>query len=306
MNNKQHYRPALWSLIFITGIHISLAQPVTALTVSSTPVVSLTPASQSQTQTQFTRVGDAETAQHWGLTEAEWATYQKYMAIEGKYFYAHLDPLMTLGIIESDNQARQRYAQLWLMQERQRVEAQVSFSNLVARVQHKLFGNEPYMDFSQLPWEHAQQYAPDAPTIKHSPLINTPSAASTKQTEQQGEQHTLSQNDNTAAPIAAPIEGAAPLDLSFQPTDELWITVMECDRCAEQIKALLAQPLNIVIHGMADAEALVAYAKAAHLPQEQVGKRITLRLFDPLSFGGREVRAGEVFHARNGHVLRQL
>ena len=51
----------------------------------------------------------------------EVAHYRQYMRVEGRYFYAHLDPVMTLGIIETDPVQRARYAGLYLEAERERV-----------------------------------------------------------------------------------------------------------------------------------------------------------------------------------------
>ena len=76
--------------------------------------------------------------------------YHHYMAVEGQYFYRHLDPVMVLGLIETDPAQRARYAEQYLMGERRRIEAQTRFATLAAAVQLERFGLEKRVDFSTL------------------------------------------------------------------------------------------------------------------------------------------------------------
>lgn len=101
--------------------------------------------------TTFGTATDQAMADHWGLKTAEVVKYKTYMALEGKYFYAHLDPVMVLGLIETDPQQRARYAEKYLLDERRRVEEQTSFAKLVAATQLQRFGPQPVFDFSTLP-----------------------------------------------------------------------------------------------------------------------------------------------------------
>ena len=57
---------------------------------------------------------DAALAAHWGLTAEEVQRYHHYMAVEGQYFYRHLDPVMVLGLMETDPAKRTRYAEKYL------------------------------------------------------------------------------------------------------------------------------------------------------------------------------------------------
>ena len=90
---------------------------------------------------------DAAWAAHWGLTAEEVERYHHYMAVEGQYFYRHLDPVMVLGLIETDPAQRARYAEQYLMGERRRIEAQTRFATLAAAVQFERFGLEKRVDF---------------------------------------------------------------------------------------------------------------------------------------------------------------
>ena len=93
---------------------------------------------------------DAALAAHWGLTSEDVQRYHQYMAVEGQYFYRHLDPVMVLGLMETDPAKRTRYAEQYLETERRRIAAQVSFATLAATVQFKRFGLEKWVDFSTL------------------------------------------------------------------------------------------------------------------------------------------------------------
>ena len=79
-------------------------------------------------------VSDEAFAWHWGLTAEAVAKYRAYMNVEGRYFYAHLDPVMVLGIIETDPVQRSQYAETYLKAERQRVSDQTGFAALVAAI----------------------------------------------------------------------------------------------------------------------------------------------------------------------------
>ncbi|MFZ1493368.1 MAG: hypothetical protein WAU60_08130 [Candidatus Competibacter denitrificans] len=118
------------------------------------PAASADPGRISATTIEHTTWGAAseqELATHWGLSVAEVQRYRQFMAVEGQYFYAHLDPVMVLGLIETDPTQRARYAESYLLAERQRIAQQTGFAQLVARVQMKRFGLEPPVDFSKLP-----------------------------------------------------------------------------------------------------------------------------------------------------------
>lgn len=120
--------------------------------------------SPSQPSISFTKIGASAqekkvAAEHWNLSMDEIETYNRYMSLEGRFYYSHLDPVMVLGIIERDNKKRLRYAEMYLQAERERVGQQTSFANLVAAAQLKLYGVEGLFDFSSLPQAANHQFS---------------------------------------------------------------------------------------------------------------------------------------------------
>ena len=99
----------------------------------------------------YTPVTTDELATYWQLQPIEITTYQRYMALEGHYHYAHLDPVMVLGLISTDIDDRRRYAERYVQAERQRIQQQTTFAQLIAAAQLNLYGPEPLFDFSKLP-----------------------------------------------------------------------------------------------------------------------------------------------------------
>ena len=98
------------------------------------------------------------------------------MRVEGRYFYAHLDPVMVLGIIETDPVQRARYAGLYLEAERERVREQTGFAQLVADVQLRRFGLEPPVDFSTLPQVANSPNYQAARAARHATPVGGPTA----------------------------------------------------------------------------------------------------------------------------------
>jgi hypothetical protein len=101
--------------------------------------------------TTFGEVSARTLADRWGLQPDEITRYRDYMAVEGRYFYSHLDPVMVLGLIETEPARRARYAEKYVLAERRRIEQQTGFATLVAAMQLKRFGLEPPVDFARLP-----------------------------------------------------------------------------------------------------------------------------------------------------------
>ncbi|QBH97217.1 TIGR03759 family integrating conjugative element protein [Limnobaculum zhutongyuii] len=78
-------------------------------------------------------------AQRWGLSETEWQHYQRLKDSERGIWSPGLDPLTTLGI-ESENEAeRDKYAELLVQKEFQRVEKELAFQRAYDRAWKKLF-----------------------------------------------------------------------------------------------------------------------------------------------------------------------
>ena len=220
--------------------------------------------------TQFGEASDQALAEHWRLSREEVARYRHYMRVEGRYFYAHLDPVMTLGIIETDPVQRARYAGLYLDAERRRVREQTGFARLVARVQLRRYGLEPPVDFSTMP------------QVANAPRYQAARAARTAAP--------VSRPDRPTAPPVAPPEPVVP-----QAGDVVEVLVEPgCTRaCTDPIlRVLQIAGVKVRVYGrnFKDAKALVEWLERGPLaPLDATARaRIEPRRFDPLIFQGHE------------------
>lgn len=69
----------------------------------------------------------ASGAQSWGLTPKEWSRYQQLKLGERGIWSPSLDPLTTLGVEATTDAERQKYADLLVEKEAQRVEKELAF-----------------------------------------------------------------------------------------------------------------------------------------------------------------------------------
>ena len=214
------------------------------------------------TALDYTQVTEADLADHWSLEQADIRRYRNYMAREGQFFYAHLDPIMVLGIIESDPKRRTRYAEQYLMAERQRIEAQTAFAQAVGAAQIRLFGKEKYVDFSRLPQAAA---IPSLTTAQDSV------------------------RPHVGAPLVSRLDPAA---LQAGDTVDLLVDAACQAACYDQLRALLQRPaMTIALYGrdFADPTALVTWLEAGQASwtdteRQAAAARIQPRRFDPLAF----------------------
>lgn len=238
--------------------------------------------------TRFGTVTDAAMAAHWGLEKAEIAQYRNYMALEGRYFYAHLDPVMVLGLIETDPQKRARYAEKYLLDEQRRVEEQTSFAKLVAATQLKRFGPQPVFDFSTLP------------QAKNTPGYLEARAAR------------LGATRTTVATATAP-PPVTPAALQAGDTVDLLIGPDCGTPCEDKLAQILESAgAKVLLYGrdFPDASALVAWLArwvAAAPGRVDAATRIQPRRFDPVVFHGMNLSTLPVaLLRRNGVVVGTL
>lgn len=251
---------------------------------------------------------DAALAAHWGLTAEEVKRYHHYMAVEGQYFYRHLDPVMVLGLIETDPAQRTRYAEKYLETERRRIEAQIRFATLAATVQFKRFGLEKLMDFSTLRGAQARSdnlaararpdaggngaFSPGAP----APGATRPLAA------RQTAPGTLA-----ASPPRAPVQPQAgdTVDVLVEP---------DCGAaCYQKLAELLKIPeVRIRVYGrhFKDTPAFIAWLEqrpGGAATRAADAKRLEPRRFDPLLFSGiSTLKAPVALWRRQGALLSPL
>lgn len=252
------------------------------------------PARIEPTTIEHTALGpasDPDLAAHWGLTLPEVQRYRTFMTVEGRYFYNHLDPVMVLGLIETDPTQRARYAEKYLLAERNRIAQQTSFAQLVANVQLRRFGLEAPVDFSKLP------QAANAPDYLAA------------RAQGDGADPTVARASDPATPPAPPPTPQAgdAVDLLVTPSCQA--------PCYTQLSAILAMPgvrVRVYGRGFTDTHALTTWlsqwpgagldpaAKAA------ATARIEPRRYDPVIFDGYALTPPLALLRRQGAVIGTL
>ena len=86
----------------------------------------------------------------WGLTQKDWMVYQKLMQGTRGVLSPELDPITALGVEANSESERQRYAELHVKFERQRVEKELAFQRSVDAAWNRLYPNAQLIDMSKL------------------------------------------------------------------------------------------------------------------------------------------------------------
>ena len=263
----------------------------TASSASSSSPASLVPATTTIEHTQLgEEASDQELAEHWKLSREEVARYRHFMRVEGRYYYAHLDPVMVLGLTTADPVQRARYAGQYLDAERARIQEQTRFAMLVAEVQAKRFGLEKLVDFSVLPQVAQSSSYLAARATRGQPAQTPPSAASSTPTQRPAAPATLQAGDQ--------------VDFLIEPT---CVAV-----CIDALKKVLQVPdvrVRLYGRGFKDTAALVAWLEQKPLTDLDAATRarIAPRHFDPMVFSGINLsRVPVVLLRRNGVVVGVL
>ena len=263
----------------------------TASSASSSSPASLAPATTTIEHTQLgEEASDQELAEHWKLSREEVARYRHFMRVEGRYYYAHLDPVMVLGLTTADPVQRARYAGQYLDAERARIQEQTRFAMLVAEVQAKRFGLEKLVDFSVLPQVAQSSSYLAARATRGQPAQTPPSAASSTPTQRPAAPATLQAGDQ--------------VDFLIEPS---CIAV-----CIDALKKVLQVPdvrVRLYGRGFKDTAALVAWLEQKPLTDLDAATRarIAPRHFDPMVFSGINLsRVPVVLLRRNGVVVGVL
>ena len=260
-------RPTRWWLALYTGFTALCWSngPAHAAAITATPVE----------HTRFEEVSDEAFARHWSLTAEDVTKYREYMNVEGRYFYAHLDPVMVLGIIETDPVKRGQYAENYLKAERQRVSDQTGFAALVAATHLKRFGREAVFDFSKLP---QAAHRPGYGRARADRLgLTTPPAFSLR----------------PANPVQGdPVAAAPPVIPQAGDTVDLLIDADCQEACYEKLNQVLKTPgvrIQVYGRGFKDTQGLLAWMEKWPITAEvraTEATRIAPRRFDPLVFSG--------------------
>nr|WP_256595926.1 TIGR03759 family integrating conjugative element protein [Pseudomonas sp. RW407] len=90
-------------------------------------------------------------AREWGLTAQEYERYQLLMQGPRGIYSPGLDPLTALGIEARSNDERQRYAELQVKAERQRVEKELAFQRAYDEANARMYPGEKVIQISSNP-----------------------------------------------------------------------------------------------------------------------------------------------------------
>ncbi|WP_282361584.1 TIGR03759 family integrating conjugative element protein [Pseudomonas sp. PS01300] len=88
-------------------------------------------------------------AKAWGLTDDEWATFERLQAGPRHYWSPQLDPLTTLGVEADSDQQRQHYAELQVRLEARRAQRELAYQKAYTAAWARLFpGLQPVQGMS--------------------------------------------------------------------------------------------------------------------------------------------------------------
>ncbi|MDH4846032.1 TIGR03759 family integrating conjugative element protein [Pseudomonas sp. BN505] len=81
----------------------------------------------------------AAQAKAWGLTDDEWAEFERLQSGPRQYWSPQLDPLTTLGVEADSDQERQRYAELQVRLEAKRAARELAYQKAYSAAWGRLF-----------------------------------------------------------------------------------------------------------------------------------------------------------------------
>ncbi|GBU08991.1 hypothetical protein AwWohl_01290 [Gammaproteobacteria bacterium] len=238
------------------------------------------------TQTQITHLTltNKEQADHWQLSMDEWEGYQKYMELEGKYFYAHLDPITVLSLTTKDKALRIKYIHAAVLKERELVDTQVNFANDSFRVARELFGNEDLFDFNKLPQLDGKFRDK---TIMYRENISD------------------NMNDNLDNNLINKIE-----TINMDDMNQIFFVIdAKCQNCQEPIQTLLDQASMQVVLVMKNSSAddITAFFKQYRLSAFVDSGRIKTRIYAKSDFPQKiDANLSDMFLGTNDQILKKI
>lgn len=93
----------------------------------------------SSEQAALQQARSAAQAKAWGLTDDEWAKFERLQSGPRQYWSPQLDPLTTLGVEADSDQERQRYAELQVRLEAKRAERELAYQKAYSAAWARLF-----------------------------------------------------------------------------------------------------------------------------------------------------------------------
>lgn len=94
---------------------------------------------QSSEQAPLQQARSAAQAKAWGLTDDDWAKFERLQSGPRQYWSPQLDPLTTLGVEADSDQERQRYAELQVRLEARRAERELAYQKAYTAAWARLF-----------------------------------------------------------------------------------------------------------------------------------------------------------------------
>ncbi|WP_264312481.1 TIGR03759 family integrating conjugative element protein [Pseudomonas putida] len=94
---------------------------------------------QSSEQAPLQLERSAAQAKAWGLTDDEWAKFERLQSGPRHYWSPQLDPLTTLGVEADSDQERRRYAELQVRLEAKRAERELAYEKAYTAAWARLF-----------------------------------------------------------------------------------------------------------------------------------------------------------------------
>ncbi|QNV67919.1 TIGR03759 family integrating conjugative element protein [Pseudomonas sp. CFA] len=94
---------------------------------------------QSSEQAALQQARSATQAKAWGLTDDEWAKFERLQSGPRQYWSPQLDPLTTLGVEADSEQERQHYAELQVRLEAKRAERELAYQKAYTAAWARLF-----------------------------------------------------------------------------------------------------------------------------------------------------------------------
>lgn len=270
------------------------------------------------TETQITHLtlSDQEQADHWKLSLGEWQDYQKYMAVEGKYFYSHLDPVTTLSIITKDPKERLRFIGLSVLKERDRVDAEVSFANDAFRVQRDLFGEEDLFDFNKIPQmdgKYRDKTIMYRDGTSEAEKIEAERNKTSLEAANQSKTNTGSMRQSiTPVPTKNQVTSPQNTNQVAQPIEEMdqiyFVMDAKCQNCQEHIQTLLNQPLQVVLVMKDSTEAdLINFFQKYRLQSFVDKGRVKTRMYQQADLpNGQAAALSDIFMGSNDQILKKI
>ena len=113
----------------------------------------------------------------WGLTDDEWAKFERLQTGPRRYWSPQLDPLTTLGVEAESEQERQRYAELQVRLEAKRAERELAYQKAYTAAWARLF---PGM----LPVQGLTDEPATSSTARYALFVEAPCPACVTSTQQ--------------------------------------------------------------------------------------------------------------------------